>query len=99
MGGDKPLAYLSPRSVRLDYCVLALHSEFIHAKIILRGIFFFALKVIIDNSHSRRGYPLVTDNPQEWKLPIIILSLSIDKRNNSNGVVYRFNFHFERSKK
>lgn len=41
MGGDKPLAYLSPRSVRLDYCVLALHSEFIHAKIILRGIFFF----------------------------------------------------------
>lgn len=41
VGGDKPLAYLSPRSVRLDYCVLALHSEFIHAKIILRGIFFF----------------------------------------------------------
>lgn len=86
---------LISRRVQCDLTIV--FSEFIHAKIILRGIFFFALKVIIDN--SRRGYPLVTDNPQEWKLPIIILSLSIDKRNNSNGVVYRFNFHFERSKK
>lgn len=60
-GDGKPLAYLAAFNARLDYCVFALHSEFIHAKIILRGIFFFfvfALKVIIDNSHSRRGYPL-----------------------------------------
>ena len=40
-GDGKPLAYLAAFNARLDYCVFALHSEFIHAKIILRGIFFF----------------------------------------------------------
>ena len=81
-GDGKPLAYLAAFNARLDYCVFALHSEFIHAKIILRGIFFFFFFFsrwkwlsIIPTLDAVIHW--VTDNPQEWKLPIIILSLSI----------------------